>query len=124
MKNIKVDLSEYIVMAASKPQPKVKNKQTGEVALSNGLPVNETELILLPADEDSLDKTESVVVRTVGEMPPIRRGVGVTVTGLVARPWTFVDDSGKERSGITFWAESIAPATAPATAPAAQGKTG
>jgi hypothetical protein len=27
----------------------------------------------------------------------------------VARPWSFQDDSGKERSGVTFWAEEITP---------------
>jgi hypothetical protein len=110
MQMIPVDVSQFIFIAMEGPKPKLRNRKTGEQSLDrDGRPVNVVRCACVPADESSEAVPEIEAIHTIADTPSLRRGAPVQVRGLVARPWSFQDDSGKERSGVTFWAEEITP---------------
>ena len=110
MQIIPVDASKIIFIAMEGPKPKLKNRKTGEHSLDReGRPVHVVRCACVPADESSEAVPEIEAIHTIADIPTLRRGAPVQVNGLVARPWAFQDDSGQQRSGVTFWAEQITP---------------
>jgi hypothetical protein len=108
MQTIPVDVSKIIFIAMEGPKPKLRNRKTGEQSVDrDGRPVHVIRCACVPADESSDAVPEIEAIHTIADVPSLRRGAPVQVSGLVARPWAFQDDSGKERSGVTFWAEQI-----------------
>jgi hypothetical protein len=112
MQNIPVDVTQLVCLAMGPARPKIKNRQTGEVATDQqGRPITQLRVACVPVDETSDDDGDMDVIQTTAEVPPMRRGTQLVVTGLVARPYAFRDQSGEQRAGVTFWAQSIAPMT-------------
>ena len=110
MQSIPVDISKIMFLALGTPKPKIKNRQTGEQSMDrDGRPVTAVRCACVPTEESDADVAEIEEIRTVSEVPPLRRGAPVQLIGLVAKPWSFRDDNGKERFGVTFWAEQITP---------------
>ena len=110
MQSIPVDVARMVFLAMESPRPKVKDRRTGEVAVDrDGRPVTVVRCACVPADEASDEDAALEVIQTVAEVPPLRRGSQVTITGLVARPWSFRDERGEVKAGVTYWADSIVP---------------
>ncbi len=117
MQSIPVDVAKIVFLAMSAPRPTLKDRRTGEVATDReGRTVTALRCACVPRDESSEDIPEMELIQTVAEVPPIRRGTQVQVTGLVARPYAFKDNSGAQRAGVTFWADAIGPVGAPSKA--------
>lgn len=113
MQNIPVDVTQLVFLAMGPARPKLKDRRTGEVATDQqGRAITVVRVACVPIDETSDDDGDMDLIQTTAEVRPMRRGTQLAVTGLVARPYAFRDQAGEQRAGVTFWAQSIAPATA------------
>jgi hypothetical protein len=117
MRQIPVDTSAAMVMVAQPPQPKVKDRRTGELAMDT-----ETGAQLMTIDVMFvLDGNAEILTITApqpafsGEMV---MGTPVGLTGLVARPWEN-EFNGQKRHGISFRAVAVTSLAVDATKPKA-----
>ncbi|WP_156727545.1 SCO3933 family regulatory protein [Streptomyces apocyni] len=117
MRQIPVDVSTAAVMVAQPPQPKIANRQTGEVATDR-----ETGATLMTVDVMFvMDGTAEILTLTVPEpgiTGELTMGTPVGLTGVVARPWEN-EFNGQKRHGISFRAVAVTSLAAGATKPKA-----
>lgn len=105
MRNIPVDVSGLSFMVAGEPEPKIVDRETGEVKKdSEGRDLYTIPLLPQPND----DRRNPVIVVTFPseDFPRISQGIKVRPVGLVAFFWQM-----NGRSGLGFRAEAIRPVT-------------
>jgi hypothetical protein len=98
LRQIPVDTSNAVVMVAKAPQPKVKDRRTGEIALDA-----ETGAKLMTVD---VVEILSLTVPETGVSEELTMGTPVALTGLIARPWEN-EFNGQRRHGIAFRAVAV-----------------
>lgn len=110
MASFKIDLSTAIVFVATEPQPKMVNRQTGEIATDRETGAQLMTVGLLVSDEGQGDLYQ-VTVPQPGIPEGLTPGTPVAVTSLKARDWenTF---NGEKRHGISFRAVAVTPLAA------------
>ncbi|MEE4594121.1 hypothetical protein V2J94_19885 [Streptomyces sp. DSM 41524] len=108
MRSIRVETSGATVLLTEAPEPKVKDRQSGEIAKDalSGETLMRLGVVYIDGGESSLLQ---VTVPESGVTEGLALGSPVTLIGLVARPWDTVFN-GQQRHGIAFRAEAIAPA--------------
>ncbi|MET7383088.1 hypothetical protein ABZT08_30525 [Streptomyces sp. NPDC005526] len=113
MRFIPVDTSAATLLVTKLPEIKVKDRQTGEVAVD---PVTNDRLMVLELvfiAEGGSDMIKATVPeKGIGE--GLVMGTPVFLTGLVARPWES-EFGGRARHGIAYRADAVMVGT-PATA--------
>ncbi|MFC8142996.1 hypothetical protein ACIP4Q_09330 [Streptomyces massasporeus] len=113
MRQIPVDTSAATVMVAKTPQPKVKDRRTGEIAMDveSGAKLMTVDVMFAANDEVEI---LSVTVPEPGISGELTMGTPVALTGLIARPWEN-DFNGQKRHGIAFRAVAVTSLAAAAT---------
>ncbi|WP_406264400.1 hypothetical protein OH779_14535 [Actinacidiphila glaucinigra] len=105
MRQIPVDTSAASVMVAQPPQPKVRDRRTGEIATDA-----ETGATMMTVDVMFAANGEveilSVTVPQPGISGELVMGTPVAITGLIARPWEN-EFNGQRRHGISFRAVAV-----------------
>lgn len=111
MRSIRVDISSATILLTEAPEPKVKDRQTGEIAkdAQTGEALMKLGVVYIDGGESSLLQ---VTVPESGVTDGLALGSPVTLLGLVARPWESVFN-GQQRHGIAYRADAIAPAAMP-----------
>ncbi|KUJ37306.1 hypothetical protein ACZ90_70365 [Streptomyces albus subsp. albus] len=111
MRSIRVETSGATILLTEAPEPKVKDRQTGEIAkdAQSGEALMKLGVVYIEGGESSLVQ---VTVPESGVTDGLVLGSPVTLIGLVARPWESVFN-GQQRHGIAYRAEAIAPAALP-----------
>ncbi len=102
---IYVDTTGKQLTASKKPEPKTDQNGRQRNEKDTGRPMWVTQVFVL-------DETggEVIQVTTAGETPNVTQGQLVSVVGLEAVPWS-METNGKARSGVSFRATEIKPAT-------------
>jgi hypothetical protein len=108
MMKLPIDTSAATWLCATGPEPVIDFETKRQRADENGEPMYSVQLVLLGDGNADL-----LTVKVAGE-PRIAQGQPVRVTGLVASPWAMGD-----RSGVSFRAEKVEPATTSAANPPA-----
>ncbi|MEU0726237.1 hypothetical protein [Streptomyces sp. NPDC006140] len=105
MRQIPVDTSAATVMVAKTPQPKVKDRRTGEIAMDveSGAKLMTVDVVFAANDEVEI---LSITVPEPGISGELTMGTPVALTGLIARPWEN-DFNGQKRHGIAFRAVAV-----------------
>ncbi|MFF9605091.1 hypothetical protein ACF1GY_22820 [Streptomyces sp. NPDC014684] len=113
MRVIRVETSTATILLTEAPEPKVRDRQTGEIAkdANTGETLMTLGVVYLEDGESSLIK---VTVPESGVTEGLSLGAPVSLVGLVARPWESVFN-GQQRHGIAFRAAAVAPAAYSAT---------
>jgi hypothetical protein len=113
MRQIPVDTSAATVMVAKTPQPKVKDRRTGEIAMDveSGAKLMTVDVMFAANDEVEI---LSITVPEPGISGELTMGTPVALTGLIARPWEN-DFNGQKRHGIAFRAVAVTSVAAAAT---------
>ncbi|MGW3234132.1 SCO3933 family regulatory protein [Streptomyces olivaceus] len=113
MRVIRVDASAATILLTEAPAPKVRDRQTGEIAKDalTGEALMTVGVVYIDEGESSLFQ---VTVPETGVSEGLTVGAPVSLPGLVARPWESVFN-GKERHGIAYRATAIAPGAFPMT---------
>ncbi|MFF3945103.1 hypothetical protein ACFYYN_09815 [Streptomyces sp. NPDC001902] len=105
MRQIPVDTSAATVMVAQAPQPKIRDRRTGEIATDA-----ETGATMMTVDVMFAANGEAeilaVAVPESGISGDLVMGTPVALTGLVARPWEN-EFNGQRRHGISFRAVAV-----------------
>jgi hypothetical protein len=109
MLRLPIDTTELRFVATTMPEPVVDFTTRAPKADENGEPLYVVQLVALAAEGGG----ELITVKTAGAPKNITPGVFVTVTDLVATPWSMND-----RSGVSFKAGAINPASTPSGAAA------
>ncbi|WKX71089.1 hypothetical protein [Streptomyces sp. XD-27] len=111
MRSIRVETSGATVLLTEAPEPKIKDRQTGEIAkdAQTGEKLMKLGVVYIDGGESSL---LLVTVPESGVTEGLALGSPVTLIGLIARPWETVFN-GQQWHGITFRADAIAPAEMP-----------
>lgn len=104
-----IDTSGLTLLVGLPPEPVVDFESRRPKADENGEPLYSLQLVAL-----SKDGAEVISVKVPGEPKGLVAGTPVRVVGLVALPWSMGD-----RSGVSFKAARVEPASSPA-APAAK----
>jgi hypothetical protein len=112
MPSFKIDLSTAVVFVAVPPETKVKNRETGEIALDRDTKEPIKTIGLTIADEGTADLL-TVNVPESGIPANLGIGMPVTVTGLRARDWEG-EFGGQKRHGISFRAVAVTSLVPPA----------
>ncbi|WP_405697869.1 hypothetical protein OHA99_24680 [Streptomyces coelicoflavus] len=105
MRQIPVDTSTATVMVAQSPQPKVKDRRTGERAMDaeTGTALSTVDVMFAANGEVEI---LSVTVPETGISGDLMMGTPVALTGLIARPWEN-EFNGQKRHGIAFRAVAV-----------------
>ncbi|MGW6962263.1 SCO3933 family regulatory protein [Streptomyces chartreusis] len=104
MRQIPVDTTNATVMVAKPPQPKVKDRRTGEIALDkDGVTLMTVEVMFSTPDEVEILK---LTVPRPGVSEELTMGTPVALTGLVASAWEN-EFNGQKRHGIAFRAVAV-----------------
>ncbi|GGQ99806.1 SCO3933 family regulatory protein [Streptomyces flaveolus] len=105
MRQIPVDTSAATVMVAQPPQPKVKDRRTGERAMDaeTGAALSTVDVMFAANGEVEI---LSVTVPESGISGDLMMGTPVALTGLIARPWEN-EFNGQKRHGIAFRAVAV-----------------
>ncbi|MFG3079546.1 SCO3933 family regulatory protein [Streptomyces parvulus] len=105
MRQIPVDTSTATVMVAQAPQPKVKDRRTGERAMDaeTGAALSTVDVMFAANGEVEI---LSVTVPEPGISGDLMMGTPVALTGLIARPWEN-EFNGQKRHGIAFRAVAV-----------------
>ncbi|GGX84495.1 MULTISPECIES: hypothetical protein [Streptomyces] len=116
MRVIRVETSAATILLTEAPEPKVRDRQTGEIAkdATSGEALMTIGAVYIEDGESSLIK---VTVPESGITEGLTLGAPVSLPGLVARPWETVFN-GQQRHGIAFRAAAVTPAAFPAHAQA------
>ncbi|WP_445526299.1 SCO3933 family regulatory protein [Streptomyces cyslabdanicus] len=111
MRVIRVDASTATVLLTEAPAPKVRDRQTGEIAKDavTGEALMTVGVVYIDEGESSLMQ---VTLPESGVIEGLTVGAPVSLPGLVARPWESVFN-GKERHGIAYRATAVAPGAFP-----------
>lgn len=111
MRVIRVETSAATILLTEAPSPKVRDRQTGEIAKDTV-----TGEALMTVGVVYIDEGESaLIVVTVpesGVAEGLALGSPVSLPGLVARPWESVFN-GQQRHGIAYRALAVAPSVFP-----------
>ncbi|WP_255950158.1 SCO3933 family regulatory protein [Streptomyces odontomachi] len=112
MKSIRVDTSSATILLTEAPAPKVRDRQTGEIAKDavSGEALMRLGVVFIDEGESSLIQ---VTVPESGVSDGLALGAPVSLPGLVARPWESVFN-GQQRHGIAYRAAAVAPGAVPA----------
>ncbi|MBQ0983070.1 hypothetical protein KBZ10_00640 [Streptomyces sp. F63] len=112
MRVIRVETSSATILLTEAPEPKVKDRQTGEVAKDavSGETLMKVGVVYIDEGESSLI---SVAVPESGVTEGLVVGAPVSLPGLIARPWESVFN-GQARHGISYRAAAVAPGAFPA----------
>jgi hypothetical protein len=105
MRQIPVDTSAAIVMVAKTPQPKVRDRRTGEIATDTETGAKLMTVDVMFAANDEVEIL-SITVPEPGISGELAMGTPVALTGLIARPWEN-DFNGQKRHGIAFRAVAV-----------------
>ncbi|MFE7170069.1 hypothetical protein [Streptomyces sp. NPDC057616] len=111
MRVIRIDASSATILLTEAPAPKVRDRQTGEIAkdaVSNEVLMT-IGVVYIEDGESSLIK---VTVPESGVTDGLTLGAPVSLVGLVARPWESVFN-GQQRHGIAYRATAVAPGAFP-----------
>ncbi|WP_217169943.1 hypothetical protein [Streptomyces sp. AC512_CC834] len=105
MRQIPVDTSTATVMVAQSPQPKVKDRRTGERAMDaeTGAALSTVDVMFAANGEVEI---LSVTVPESSISGDLMMGTPVALTGLIARPWEN-EFNGQKRHGIAFRAVAV-----------------
>ncbi|MET7661040.1 hypothetical protein ABZT45_32015 [Streptomyces sp. NPDC005356] len=117
MRQIPVDTSTATVMVAKSPQPKVKDRRSGEIATDTETGATLMTVDVMFAANDEVEIL-SVTVPEPGITGELQMGTPVALTGLIARPWDN-EFNGVKRHGIAFRAVAVTSLTAGASKPKA-----
>ena len=117
MRQIPVDTSAATVMVAKAPQPKVRDRRTGEIATDAETGATLMTVDVMFAANDAVEIL-SVTVPETGVSGDLAMGTPAALTGLVARPWEN-EFNGQKRHGIAFRAVAVTALTAGASQPKA-----
>jgi hypothetical protein len=111
---IRVETSTATILLTEAPAPKVKDRQTGEIAKDavTGEALMSVGVVYIDEGESSLI---SVTVPESGVAEGLAVGAPVSLPGLVARPWESVFN-GRSRHGIAYRAAAITPGAIPVRA--------
>jgi hypothetical protein len=112
VKSIRVDTSSATILLTEAPTPKVRDRQTGEIAKDavSGEALMRLGVVFIDEGESSLIQ---VTVPESGVSDGLALGAPVSLPGLVARPWESVFN-GQQRHGIAYRAAAVAPGAVPA----------
>ncbi|MFD4720040.1 hypothetical protein ACFWOY_07770 [Streptomyces sp. NPDC058423] len=105
MRVIPVDMSGVTAMVAQPPQPKMKDRKNGVIAVdaeTGGSLMTVDVLFVANGNADLV----TVTVAEADLSGELATGTPVALTGLVARPWENEFD-GKKKHGITFRAAAV-----------------
>ncbi|WP_449351303.1 SCO3933 family regulatory protein [Streptomyces shaanxiensis] len=105
MRQIPVETTGATVMVAQAPEPKVKDRRTGEIATdaetgATLMTVN----VMFAANGDV--EILTLTVPEPGITGELTMGTPVALTGLIARPWEN-EFNGQKRHGIAFRAVAV-----------------
>ncbi|PZT70514.1 hypothetical protein DN402_16320 [Streptomyces sp. SW4] len=117
MRQIPVDTSAATVMVAQPPEPKIRDRRTGEVATdteSGATLMTVNVMFALNGEVEILN----VTVPETGISGDLVMGTPVALTGLIARPWEN-EFNGQKRHGIAFRAVAVTSLAAGASKPKA-----
>jgi hypothetical protein len=104
MLRLPIDTTELKFVATTSPEPVVDFTTRAPKADENGEPLYVVQLVALAAEGGG----ELITVKTPGAPQGLTPGGFVTVTDLVATPWSMND-----RSGVSFKAGAVTPAPNP-----------
>ena len=111
MRVIRVDTSTATVLLTVAPAPKLRDRQTGEIAKDSV-----TGEVLMTVGVVFIDEGESALIQVTvpesGVAEGLALGMPVSLSGLVARPWESVFN-GQQRHGIAYRALAVAAAGFP-----------
>ncbi|MFI6879657.1 hypothetical protein ACIBL6_40075 [Streptomyces sp. NPDC050400] len=112
MRAIRVETSSATILLTETPEPKVKDRQTGEIAKDavSGEALMKLGVVYIDEGESSLI---AVTVPESGITDGLVVGGPVSLPGLVARPWESVF-GGQARHGIAYRAAAVVPGAFPA----------
>jgi hypothetical protein len=105
VRQIPVDTSAASVMVAQPPQPKVRDRRTGEIATDAETGATMMTVDVMFAANGDVEIL-SVTVPEPGISGDLVMGTPVALTGLVARPWEN-EFNGQRRHGISFRAVAV-----------------
>ncbi|MDL2075426.1 hypothetical protein QNN03_03115 [Streptomyces sp. GXMU-J15] len=105
MRQIPVDTSVATVMVAKTPQPKVRDRRTGEIATDSETGAKLMTVDVMFAANDEVEIL-SITVPETGISGDLAMGTPVALTGLIARPWEN-EFNGQKRHGIAFRAVAV-----------------
>ncbi|MFJ9583375.1 SCO3933 family regulatory protein [Streptomyces acidicola] len=105
MRQIPVDTSGATVMVAKPPQPKVKDRRTGEIAMDTETGAKLMTVDVMFAANDDVEIL-SLTVPESGFSGELIMGTPVALTGVIARPWEN-EFNGQKRHGIAFRAVAV-----------------
>ena len=100
MLRLPIDTSELRFVATTSPEPVVDFTTRAPKADENGEPLFVVQLVALAVEGGG----ELITVKTAGSPKNVTPGTFVTVTDLVATPWSMND-----RSGVSFKAGAVTP---------------
>ncbi|MFC4495810.1 hypothetical protein ACFPA8_16910 [Streptomyces ovatisporus] len=112
MKTIRVQTENATILLTEVPEPKVRDRQTGEIAKDavSGEALMKVGVVYIDEGESSLIH---VTVPESGVSDGLALGAPVSLPGLIARPWDSVFN-GQQRHGIAYRAAAVAPGAVPA----------
>ncbi|MFI9807464.1 hypothetical protein ACIHEJ_24400 [Streptomyces sp. NPDC052301] len=105
MRVIRIDASSATILLTESPAPKVRDRQTGEVAKDalTGEALMTVGVVYIDEGESSLIQ---VTIPESGVTDGLTVGAPVALPGLVARPWESVFN-GQQRHGIAYRATAV-----------------
>lgn len=105
MRRIPVDTSNAMLMVATEPQPKFKNRETGEIATDRdtGASMYQVGVVFIA---DGAADVITVNVPEPGIPSGLTAGMPLAVTGLAAVVWEG-NFGGQDRHGVTFRAAAL-----------------
>ncbi|MFJ3667638.1 hypothetical protein ACIPSE_14425 [Streptomyces sp. NPDC090106] len=111
MRVIRIDTSSATILLTEAPAPKVRDRQTGEIAKDaiTGEGLMTVGVVFIDEGESSLIQ---VTVPESGVTDGLNVGAPVSLPGLIARPWESVFN-GQQRHGIAYRASALAPGAFP-----------
>lgn len=114
MRTIRVETSAATILLTEAPEPKVRDRQTGEIAkdATSGETLLKVGVVYIDEGESSLIH---VTVPESGVSEGLSLGAPVSLPGLVARPWESVFN-GQQRHGIAYRAAAVTMGVVPAGA--------
>lgn len=117
MRTIRVETSTATILLTEAPEPKVRDRQTGEVAkdATTGEALMKVGVVYIDEGQSSLIH---VTVPESGVSEGLTLGAPVSLPGLIARPWESVFN-GQQRHGIAFRAAALTAGAVPASVGAA-----
>ncbi|MPY33139.1 hypothetical protein FNH09_18300 [Streptomyces adustus] len=107
MRVIRIDTSSATILLTEAPAPKVRDRQTGEIAKDtvSGEALMTVGVVYIDEGESALIQ---VTIPESGVADGLTVGAPIALPGLVARPWQSVFN-GQQRHGIAYRATAVMP---------------